>query len=300
MAPLGAGRKAAKLALVLGAETTPAGAVAGRVTVLQPAARWPRLELAELWHYRELLYILAWRDAKVRYKQAALGIAWTVLQPLALMALFTVVFTRIAHFNFSVGAPYPIFAFTGLLPWLLFANIVPASANSIVTSSSLVSKVYFPRLTIPLGSVLARTPDFVISSVLLLVIMGVYGYTPRVTTVLLPLLMVASMLAAASLGIWFSALNVAYRDVQYIVPFLIQAWMFFTPIAYPTNFVPSKLLWLPALNPMTWVIDVSRWALLGSSVELGVTLGSAATMCVVLVTGLYYFRKVQSFFADVV
>jgi homopolymeric O-antigen transport system permease protein len=272
----------------------------GPVTVLKPVGGWPRFELAELWHYRDLLYILAWRDVKVRYKQATLGIAWTVLQPLSLMALFTFVFTRIAHIKLSIDVPYPIFAFTGLLPWLLFANIVPASASSIVSNSALVSKVYFPRLTIPLGSVLARTPDFVISAVLLLAVMGVYGYEPRITTVLLPLLMVASMLAAASLGIWFSALNVAYRDVQYVVPFLIQAWMYFTPIAYPIGLVPSKLLWLPAINPMTWVIDVSRWALLGSAVHVWVTLASAGVMCLLLVTGIYYFRKVQNYFADVV
>ncbi len=285
---------------MLGAETTPAGGAAGRVTVLEPVSGWPRLELSELWHYRDLLYILAWRDVKVRYKQAALGIAWTVLQPLLLMALFTVVFTRIAHFTLSIDAPYAVFAFTGLLPWLVFANIVPASANSIVSSSALVSKVYFPRLTIPLGSVLARTPDFLISAVLLLVVMGAYGYTPRVGTVLLPLLMVAAMLAAASLGIWFSALNVAYRDVQYVVPFLIQAWMFLTPVAYPTSLVPSKLLWVLALNPMTWVIDVARWALLGASLDGWVTLGSFGTMCFLFVTGVYYFRRVQNFFADVI
>lgn len=270
------------------------------VTVLRPIRRWPGLELLELWRYRDLLYILAWRDVKVRYKQAVLGVAWTVLQPLLLVALFTMVFRRIAHFNSDVGAPYPVFAFTGLLPWLLFSNIVPGAANAIISNSALVSKVYFPRLVIPVGAVLARTPDFLISTVMLLVIMGVYGYVPPVTIVLLPLIMVASMLAAASLGIWLSALNVAYRDVQYVVPFLMQAWMFLTPIAYPTTFVPAKLRWVPGANPMTWVIDVSRWALLGQPIPVSVTLASAAVMIVALVGGLYYFRKVQQFFADVI
>jgi lipopolysaccharide transport system permease protein len=278
----------------------PARAGDSHVVVLKPVGGWPRLELAELWHYRELVYILAWRDVKVRYKQAALGIAWTVLQPLSLIALFTLVFTRIAHFTGAVGVPYPVFAFTGLLPWLLFANIVPSSANSIVQNSALVSKVYFPRVAIPIGSVVARTPDFLISSVLLLVVMGLYRFTPPITALLLPLVMVATMVSAASVGIWFSALNVAYRDVQYIVPFLIQAWIFFTPVAYPTSAVPAQFRWLPALNPMTWVIDVGRWALLGSPVQLWVTLGSAGVMCTALVTGLFYFRKVQNFFADVV
>lgn len=281
------------------------------VTLLKPAGGWTRLELGDLWRYRDLLYILAWRDVKVRYKQAAFGIAWAVLQPLSLVALFTFVFSRIAHITGGVGVPYPVFAFTGLLPWLLFATIVPGSATSIVQNSALVSKVYFPRLVIPLGSVLGRTPDFLISAALLLVIMGVYGFTPPWTALLLPLIMLASMLAAASLGIWFSALNVAYRDVQYIVPFLIQAWMFFTPIAYPTSAVPPKLLWLPALNPMSWVINVARWALIGMPVAGGgtlkhpgtplwVVLTSAGAMCLLLVSGLYYFRRVQNFFADVV
>jgi homopolymeric O-antigen transport system permease protein len=270
------------------------------LTVLQPVSGWPRLELGDLWRYRELLYILAWRDVKVRYKQAVIGVAWTVLQPLLLVALFTLVFHRIAALNTGTTVPYPIFAFTGLLPWLQFSNIVPTASQSIVSNSMLVSKVYFPRLVIPVASVLARAPDFVISAILLLVIMAAYGYVPPPTVVLLPLIMIASMLAAASLGIWFSALNVAYRDIQYIVPFLMQAWMFFTPIAYPTSAVPAGLRWVPALNPMTWVIDVARWALLGSAVPAGVTAVSAGVMCVALVAGVFYFRRVQQYFADVI
>lgn len=270
------------------------------LTIVEPVGRWPRLELGDLWRYRELLYILAWRDVKVRYKQAVIGIVWTILQPLLLVALFTLVFHRIASLDTGTTAAYPIFAFTGLLPWLQFATIVPTAAQSIVSNSMLVSKVYFPRLVIPMGSVLSRAPDFVISSALLLVLMGVYGFVPPVTVALLPLIMVASMLAAASLGVWFSALNVAYRDVQYVVPFLMQAWMFITPIAYPTSAVPPRLSWLPALNPMSWVIDVARWALLGSPVPVFVTLVSAAVMCVALISGLYYFRRVQQYFADVI
>jgi lipopolysaccharide transport system permease protein len=269
------------------------------VTVLKPVGRWSALELVDLWRYRDLLYILAWRDVKVRYKQAALGGAWALVQPLILMGLFTVVFSRIASVA-TPGVPYPVFALCGLVPWILFSNTLGASADSIVSNSELVSKVYFPRLMIPLASVLAWTPDFLISSALLFIVMGAWGVTPPLTALLFPLVMVAAMLAATSLGVWFSALNVAYRDVRYVVPFLIQAWMFMTPVAYPASAVPSSLRWLPAANPMSWVINVARWALLGSPILVGVTLASAATMSVALVGGLYYFRRVQHFFADVI
>lgn len=272
----------------------------GDMTVLKPVSGWSRPELLDLWRYRDLLYILAWRDVKVRYKQAVLGVAWTVLQPLFLVAIFTLVFSRIGNLKGSPGVPYPVFVFTGLLSWQLFVSIVPGSANSIVGNSALVSKVYFPRLVIPMSSVLAKSPDFLISAVLLLVMMGVYGYAPPTTVLLLPVIMFASMLAAASIGVWLSALNVAYRDVQYLVPFLMQAWLFTTPIAYPASAVPAEYAWLPALNPMSWVINVSRWALLGSTIPLWVTVVSAGTTLVLLVSGLYYFSRVQHFFADVV
>lgn len=270
-----------------------------KVTVVKPVGRWSALELGELWRYRDLIYILAWRDVKVRYKQAALGGAWAVLQPLILMALFTLVFRRIGHVG-SVGVPYAVFAFAGLVPWTLFSNTVTWSSNSIVTSSELVSKVYFPRLVIPVAAVLAWTPDFIIASGLLFVIMAAYGVVPAATAVLLPLILVATMLAAMSVGIWFSALNVAYRDVRYVVPFLVQAGMFLTPVAYPASSVPAKLRFLTALNPMSWVLNVGRWALLGTPIPVWVTLASVGTMCVLLASGLYYFRSVQHFFADVI
>jgi homopolymeric O-antigen transport system permease protein len=270
-----------------------------RDTVVKPVGRWSALELRDLWRYRDLLYILAWRDVKVRYKQAALGGAWAVLQPLILMGLFTLVFRRIGHVQ-SQGVPYPVFAFVGLVPWMLFSNTVSASANSIISSKELVSKVYFPRLVIPIASVLAWTPDFVIGSVLLFGIMGIYGVVPPVTAVLLPIVMAAALLAASSVGIWFSALNVAYRDMRYVVPFLVQMGMFLTPVAYPASEVPAKFRWVPALNPMSWVINVARWAVIGTPIAAWVTIASATTMIVVLVGGLYYFRRVQHFFADVI
>jgi lipopolysaccharide transport system permease protein len=286
-------------ASVAAAGQKPAVDRSGPTIVLKPVGRWTALELAELWRYRDLLYILAWRDVKIRYKQAAFGVVWAVLQPLILMALFTFVFRRIGGIK-DVGVPYAVFAFAGLVPWLLFANTVGASANSIVGSSPLVSKVYFPRLIIPLAAVLAWTPDFVISSAMLFGIMGIYGVTPSVAALLLPAVMVAAMLAATSLGVWFSALNVAYRDVRYAVPFLIQAGMFLTPVAYPASFVPEKLRFLTILNPMSWVIAVDRWALIGSPIAVWTTIGSAAAMSVALIGGLYYFRRVQHFFADVI
>jgi len=270
-----------------------------RRTVLEPPGRWSALRLGELWHYRELLYILAWRDVKVRYKQAVLGAAWAVLQPLVLMGIFTLLFSRIADVP-TGDVPYPVFAFVGLVPWTMFASATTSSGASLVGNQNLVSKVYFPRLVIPAGAVLTWVPDFVISSALLFGVMAVFGFAPPLTALLLPVVMLAVMLAAFSVGVWLSALNVAYRDVQYVVPFLIQAWLFMTPVAYPTSSVPEGLRWLTGLNPMTWVIDFSRWALTGGDVSWGVASISLATTAVLLVSGLYYFRRVEHFFADVI
>lgn len=268
-------------------------------TVLQPPGRWSALRLSELWHYRELLYILAWRDVKVRYKQAVLGAAWAVLQPLVMMGIFTLLFGRIADVD-TGDVPYPVFAFAALVPWTMFASATASSGASLVGNQNLVSKVYFPRLTMPAAAVMAWVPDFVVSGVLLFVIMAIFGFMPPLTAVLIPLVLLCAMIAAFSVGVWLSALNVAYRDVQYVVPFLIQAWLFLTPVAYPTSSVPEGLRWLTGLNPMSWVIDLSRWALLGSELS-GMVLGlSVAMTAVLLVSGLYYFRRVEHFFADVI
>lgn len=276
-----------------------AAAAQPRMNVLEPPGRWSPLKLGELWHYRDLLYVLAWRDVKVRYKQAVLGAAWAVMQPLVMMGIFTLVFSRIANVP-TGGVPYPVFAFAGLVPWTMFASAVGDSANSLVGNSNLVAKVYFPRLVIPAGAVVAWIPDFVIGSAVLFGVMAVYGFAPVWTAVLLPAVMVAAMLAASSVGVWLSALNVAYRDVRYVVPFLVQVWLFVTPVAYPTTSIPENLRWLAGLNPMTWVVDFSRWALLGSGMSVGVDGLSVATMAVLLVSGLYYFRRVEQFFADVI
>ncbi len=267
--------------------------------MLQPPGNWSALNLGELWHYRDLLYILAWRDVKVRYKQALLGAAWAVLQPLVMMGIFTLLFSRIANVP-TGGIAYPVFAFAGLVPWTMFASAAAGSGSSLVGNQNLVSKVYFPKLVIPTGAVLAWIPDFVIGSGILFVIMAIFRFVPPVTAVLLPLVMIATMIAAISVGVWLSALNVAYRDVQYVVPFLIQAWLFLTPVAYPTSSVPGSLRWLTGLNPMSWVIDFSRWALLGSHASWAIVGLSIATTVILLVSGLYYFRRVEHFFADVI
>ena len=270
-----------------------------RIHVLEAPGRWSSLHLSEPWHYRDLLYILAWRDVKVRYKQAILGAAWAVIQPLIMMGVFTLLFSKIANVP-TGGVPYPVFAFVALVPWSLFASATAASGGSLVGNQTLVSRVYFPRLVIPASAVLEWVPDFAIGSIILFGLMAGYGFVPPPTVVLLPVVMVAAMLAAFSVGVWLSALNVAYRDVQYVVPFLIQAWLFLTPVAYPTSSIPEGLRWLTGLNPMTWVIDLARWAMLGQSATWGVVGLSVLTTAVLLVTGLYYFRRVEHFFADVI
>jgi lipopolysaccharide transport system permease protein len=270
-----------------------------RVNVLEPPGRWSALKLGELWHYRELLYILAWRDVMVRYKQALLGVAWAVLQPLVMMGIFTLLFSRIANVP-TEGVPYPVFAFAALVPWTMFSSAVTGSSASLVGNQNLVSKIYFPRLVIPAGAVFAWIPDFVIGSAFLFVIMAIFRFAPPFSAVLLPIVMVSTMIAAFSVGVWLSALNVAYRDVQYVVPFLIQAWLFITPVAYPTSSVPERFRWITGLNPATWVIDFGRWALTGASSPWPVVGLSIATTIVLLVSGLYYFRRVEHFFADVI
>lgn len=267
---------------------------------LEPPGRWSPLKLGELWHYRDLLYILAWRDVKVRYKQAVFGAAWAVVQPLVMMGIFTLLFTRFVNLDIPAGIPYPVFAFAGLVPWTMFADAAAGSGGSLVSNSSLVSKVHFPRLVIPAGAICTWIPDFVIGSVILFVIMAIFGFAPAWTSILLPVVMLASMVAALSVGVWLSALNVAYRDVQYVVPFLIQVWLFITPVAYPASSIPPSLRWITGLNPMSWVVDFSRWALLGTGISPAVFGLSLATTVVLLVSGLYYFRRVEHFFADVI
>ena len=253
-----------------------------------------------MWHYRDLLFILAWRDIKVRYKQTALGAAWAILQPVLTMVVFSLLFGGIAKLP-SEGVPYPIFTFTALLPWQLFAHAMTESGNSLVANQHLITKVYFPRLVIPLGTVLSGLVDFAISFVVLLGMMLVYQVPLSWNLLALPVFIFLAVLTALTVGIWLSALNVEYRDVRYTIPFLTQFWMFATPIAYSASLVPEQWRWLYSLNPMTGVVEGFRWAVLGKEgFSLPFFLVSLGVVMVLFIGGLAYFRKMEDRFADVV
>lgn len=266
---------------------------------IEPSRGWVALRVKELWEYRELLYFLVWRDIKVRYKQTALGAAWAVLQPVLTMLVFTVFFGRLAKVP-SDGIPYPVFVYTALLPWQLFAFALTESANSLVGNQNLIKKVYFPRLVVPLGSVLAGLVDFGIAFLVLLALMLYYGIVPSFAILVLPLFLLLAVATALSVGLWLSALNVQFRDVRYTIPFLSQFWMFATPVAYPSRLVPER--WRPwyGLNPMAGVVEGFRWALLGKSGSPGPLLWvSGLVVVLLLIGGLAYFRRMESTFADV-
>jgi lipopolysaccharide transport system permease protein len=281
-------------------QLTPAGAD-GRVTVIQPARGWASLDLRELWEYRELLYFLVWRDVKIRYKQTAVGAAWVLIQPLLTAAIFTVVFGRYAKLP-SGGVPYAVMVYTGLLPWFVFANALTFSTRSIVENQALVTKVYVPRLFLPLVGVLAGLVDFLVGGIFLVGLMAWYGVVPPLQALLLPALVLFLVATAAAVTLWLSALNVRYRDVQYTVPFLTQAWLFATPVAYSILVFPESVRTWIGLNPLAGVVQGFRWALLGD--EAGPTgptvLLSLVVAAVLLIGGLAYFRRVERSFADVV
>ena len=270
------------------------------LVVIEPPRGWARLGLGELWYHRDLLFFLAWRDIKVRYTQAFMGVAWAVVQPLMMMVIFSVFLGRLADVP-SDGLPYPVFALSGLVPWTYFANALTSSTESLVASSNLVSKVYFPRLLVPLAALLSWLPDLAIASVLLVGLMLIYGIVPAATVVLLPVFALFAVLAAASVGTWLSALNVSYRDVRYAVPFLVQLWLFATPVVYPASLVPEQWRPLFGLNPMAGVVEGFRWALFRDSSPMWALMGvSLAVTLVLLVGGLFWFRRVEHRFADVI
>ena len=289
-------------------EATPSRAVSApsversevRHTRIEPSKGWTSLGLKDLWQYRELLFFLTWRDIKVRYKQTALGAAWAVIQPLFTMLVFTLFFGRLARVP-SDGFPYPLFSYAALLPWQLFAYALTESSNSVVANERLITKVYFPRLVVPLASILAGLVDFVIAFTLVIGMMVWYGVRPTLAILTLPFFVILAMATALGVGLWLSALNVIYRDVRYTLNFIVQFWLFASPVAYSSTLVPAR--WRPfyGLNPMAGVIEGFRWALLGKAQAPGAMLWvSVVVVALVLVGGLYYYRRMEKTFADLV
>jgi len=268
--------------------------------VIRPSQGRISLQLFRLWEYRELLFFLAWRDLKVRYKQTVLGVAWAILQPLATMLAFSIFFGRLAKIP-SAGVPYPIFAFCALVPWQMFSFVLTESGNSLLHNQYMLTKIYFPRLIVPVAPVLTALVDFAVAFAMLVAMMVYYGVVPRFTILLLPLFLVLAVLTALAVGVWLAALTAEYRDVRYTVPFLTQFWMYVTPIAYPSSLVPEKWRILYGLNPMAGVVEGFRWALLGTPpTPLAALFPSLLIMLLLLFSGLIYFRRLESTFADVI
>jgi lipopolysaccharide transport system permease protein len=269
-------------------------------TRIEPTAGFVSLRLAELWEYRELLYFLTWRDIKVRYQQTALGIAWAVIQPVMTMIVFSIFFGKLAKMA-SDGVPYPIFSFAALVPWTLFSMGLTQGTNSLIGSSNLIKKVYFPRLIIPTATVLAGVVDFMVAFAILLLLMLGYGIVPTANILWLPALLLLTLITSLGVSLWLSAINVQYRDVKYVVPFLAQIWLFATPIAYSSTLLSEPWRTVYGLNPMVGVVEGFRWALLGTDTQPGsIALVSAGAAIAMLVSGAFYFRRMEKVFADVV
>jgi len=264
----------------------------------QPRPGWVPVDLAELCRYRELLAFYALRDIKVRYKQTVLGASWAILQPVLTMVVFTIFFGRLAAIP-SGDVPYPIFAYCALLPWHLFAYALTHSSNSLVDNAHTLKKVYFPRLIVPLASVLTGLVDFAIASLVLVALMVFYGIVPGWPVLLVPFFTLLAVTAALAVGVWLSALNIKYRDVRYTVPFLAQLWLFVTPVAYPSSLVPERWQTLYGMNPMAGVVEGFRWALLGEAPPGPMLLASVTATTLLLTTGVFYFRRAERSFADV-
>lgn len=270
------------------------------VTRLERGSGLASLNLREVWRYRELLGFLTWRDIAVRYKQTALGASWAIIQPFFTMVVFSLFFGRLARIP-GDGVPYPIFSFAGLVPWTFFANGLAQSSNSLVGSANLIQKVYFPRLLIPAASILGGLLDFVIALVVLFCMMAYYGIVPTVHALWLPALLLLALVTSLGVGLWLSALNVRFRDVRYVVPFITQFWMFATPIAYPSSLLEEPWRTVYGINPMVGVVEGFRWALLGTNTTPGAMLAvSALTAVCLTVSGAYYFRSMERAFADIV
>jgi lipopolysaccharide transport system permease protein len=267
---------------------------------IKPSSGWSSLKLGELWRYRELVYFFAWRDLKVRYKQTILGATWAILQPFLTMVVFSIFFGRLAEVP-SDGLPYPVFSFAALVPWTFFANGLTQGSNSVVANAGMVKKIYFPRLTLPVATVMAGLVDFALAFAVLIGMMYFYRIAPTSNIVWLPLFLLLALITALGASLWFAALNVRFRDVRYIVPFLVQLWLFLTPIAYSSEIVPEQWRLIYSLNPMVGVVEGFRWALLGTNTEPGpMVVVSAFVSLFLLVTGVIYFRRMERSFADIV
>jgi lipopolysaccharide transport system permease protein len=270
------------------------------VITVKPSKGWISLNLHELWEYRELLYFLTWRNIKVRYKQTVLGAAWAIIQPFFTMVVFSLFFGKLAKVP-SDGIPYPIFAYAALVPWMFFANGLNQSSDSLVGSADLIKKVYFPRLIVPISSVISGVIDFVLAFIVLLGMMLFYEIYPTVNSIWLPLLLLLAFVTALGVGLWLSALNVQFRDVRYTLPFLTQFWLFATPIAYPSSLLPEPWRILYGVNPMVGVVEGFRWALLGTDTAPGpIIIVSTLVALLLLVSGVFFFRRMEKTFADVI
>jgi lipopolysaccharide transport system permease protein len=268
--------------------------------VIGPPDGFVQLNLQDLWEYRELLYFLVWRDVKVRYKQTVIGAGWAILQPFFTMVIFTLFFGQLAQLP-SGGVPYPVFYYSALLPWMYFAQALSSATNTMVENQRIITKIYFPRLILPLAAVLSGLVDFSIAFTILIGLMWFYGIVPTLAVLLLPLFLLLSVATALGVGLWLSALNAIYRDVRYVIPFLVQSWMFASPVAYPSSLVPEGWRWLYALNPMAGVIEGFRWALTGQGQLSGsLLLASTGAVLLALLGGLLYFQRIEETIADVV
>lgn len=274
--------------------------IESKTILIKPSRGWAALNLKDLWIYRELVYFMTWRDLKVRYKQTLLGASWAVLQPFLTMVVFSIFFGELAKVP-SDNIPYPIFSFTALLPWTLFSKALTDASKSLVSSSHMITKVYFPRIILPLASILAGVVDFLVAFVVLLGMMVFYGIAPTVKIWTLPLFLLLALVTALGVGLWLSALNVLYRDINYATHFITQFWMFITPIAYSSSMIPEQWKLVYAINPMAGVVNGFRWALLGVGEAPGATLlVSTSVAILLLISGLFYFRRMERLFADMV
>ena len=272
---------------------------AAPTVVIRPSRGWIPINLKDLWVYRELLYFLTWREIKVRYKQTVLGFAWAILQPFCMMIVFTLFFGTLAKIP-SEGIPYPLFNYAALLPWTLFAEGISRSSTTMVQDANLIRKVYFPRLVMPISGILSPLVDFAIAFTILIGMMFYFGYSPTIYVLLLPAFIILALMTSLGVGLWLSAINVKYRDVRYVIPFLVQLWLFASPVVYSSNLLPEKFRIIYGLNPMAGVIEGFRWVLLGTEPPGSLIAISVIIVVVILISGAFYFRHNEKIFADVI